>query len=314
MRSPLPLLLFAVALVPPGVARADCPLKDELAAGGRWLEPTALAVLERSVQGVAPEACAADIAHAIVEENGPDFVEAMLRATSAWPDDVAVPWLVDVWATSWFYRGGRREDALGAVTEALAGRLGFDLPTDDDNPPADPVDAARAGTMAADWPLRARAKYLTDWGPGLNAEPPPAEPADLRLRWMACLDAPADAPADPFDPLGLRGGLFGRFSLLGRCASAAVLSSWEAAEPVWRDQAAELRRQYSASDSDLSAASSALELAWGQGRRPGTGVALQPPVESTSPDPLRTLPLAWAALLLLGPLLCYAAPRKSQAW
>ena len=289
---------------PTAAPLSPCPLGEELQAGGRWLDPGALDGLVARVAALAPGVCGDELARSIVEENGPTFVGAMLEATESWPAEVAEPWLIDLWAASWFYRGGRREDALTYSTEALASRLGE----------RDLVARIRAGDAAVDWPQRAHDKYLVDWSAGLDRAAPPFDASaqgEARRLWLACIDDPSTAPPDPFDPLGTRGGLLGSLGLVARCASQAVLTGWRRSPDAdWQTAVESMLRQYSVADSAVNELNQGLERGWGQGQGAGTGQPLQPPVGTSPPDPLRLAALAYA--LLLGVALALSGPRRTR--
>jgi hypothetical protein len=297
-------LLLLAALASPASAGAACPVDDALGEGGRWLEPRALARLEEQIDALPPGLCAQELSRAIVDENGPAFVEAMMRATDDWPGEVAEPWLLDLWAAAWFYPGGRREDALAGATSALERRLAG----------RDPLDLLLADPDAHRWPLIARERYLSDWAPGLSRAAPPSteqERARTTAAWLACLQNPGDAPPDPFDPLNLRGGVGGRLGEGARCASAAVIQGWRDSEDEeWREAVRSMLWQYSAAVSAFGEASLALERAWGQGHDPGGGTPLQPPIEPAPPDPFAGVLgglLAFVAVALL-----LSAPRRTR--
>lgn len=295
-------MAFALLAVPAAQA-GSCPVEAELA-NAAMLSPNVTDRLLARVAPLDPGLCADELLTAVLEQNSPAFIDGVVRAVSGWPSDLAEPWLFDAWAASWFRPGARREDVLMPVTHALEARLGQ----------RDVLLEMTNGSLGADWTRRARDRYIKEWSAGLAIQPPPFDEAfgsETRRRWRACVAEPASAPADPFDPLGLRGGLFGQLGLSARCASHAVLGAWnESQDPAWSEFVREMVWQYSASHSTLTDLAASLEQRWGQGLRSEAGEPIQPPSEPRPQDPLRAGLIAYGALVLASLLL--SGPRRTR--
>lgn len=287
--------LLLVLLLAPASAWA-CPAADELAGGGPWISPGTLDRLRDQLLATQPGECADPLRDAVLEHQRPDFVRMAVGVTGTWPEDVATRWLFDAWGGAWFYPGGRREDALEALTLGIEARLGAQ----------DALAWLRDRDDRPDWVERARSGYATAWGPGLSVPAPPRDDAfdeAASAAWSRCLADPQDVPVDPFDPLGMRTGTFARLSLAGRCASTAVLQTWQADDSAWAEECRRMVRQYTQAESGIGQLTARLEQAWGQGARPGGGRALASPDEPLPADPSVHALRIYAAFLGLALLL-----------
>ncbi len=304
LRLASPLVLAGSLLFAPATAAGEtCPLDGDLAEAPR-LDPSSIADILRRLRGVEPAACAQSMRRVLIDENSPPLAAGLLDVTSSWPADVAEPWLVDVWGGAWLNAQGRREDALQVVAAALETRLGE----------RDPFDLMRETDAGARWTRYAWDRYAQEWEAGLTREPPPfddAFEAEAHRRWLSCLDHPETSPADPFDPLGLKGEVAGRLGVAARCASQAVVRAWsESDDEEWAEIVRSMLWNYSSSHSTLTELVVKLESGWGQGQRPGGGHPLEVPMDPRPPDVIRRVVLGWCALFLVA--LAVSAPKRSR--
>jgi lysophospholipase L1-like esterase len=208
-----------------------------------------------------------------------------------WGDADLLPRLYRTFGWSMLQPIQRKEDLAFEMATAIATLSGEG---------ADLLAPAREGGCCADWPRLALERYEQEWGGALadgEQQAPDREDVLVAARgpFLDCLARPDEAPAAPYDPLGLMADdPVARLGLGTRCASAAVLEAWRSTgtEP-WSDLIDSLEGMYA--QSHLHPIARELELAWGQGR----GVAAEAEVPVIPVPESRDGASPWWALLLL---------------
>jgi len=229
---------------------------------------------------------------AALEQGGPDCADELLAAFeetptgpvseiveatfASWNDPTHLPALYRLFGEGMLQAFGRRENLVGGVAAAVEAMLGEE---------GDFVAPARDPAIAELWLGFAAARYRREWEVELSetAGPPTEElwKPLARAAYLACLDDPASAPPDPFDPLVLMTGPLTAMGVGTRCASLGVLTGWQRAEPDgdWAGRVRGLTERYS---TDLEAVGLELERSWGQGASPAL---TEPPAWATHPAP-----------------------------
>lgn len=216
-----------------GLARATTPDPDASCAPLDAPEPFSwtLADVESLVAGLAalpPETCGEELIRAAEARRSLAAIVVASETLGEWRHTAFLPELYRIYGDAMLAPFERSDDLAFGIAHAIeATREADDVP----------VARIEWPSVRKAWLLLAEERFIAQWGQG--AEPPSeTDPAGFRAlaadRFTRCLEDPEQAPADPFDPLGISSNSNSELAAATRCASAAVLAAWlEQGDDAW---------------------------------------------------------------------------------
>ncbi len=256
--------------------------------------------------------CGPPLLEAFLETPTGPMTEVVTRAFGSWRDEAHLPILYAAYGEAMLQAHGRNENVAAGTAAAVGATLG---------PDGYFLGPAAAPAVHGPWIELAADRYRSEWRVELSetsGEPPLEQWRPLAgAAFASCLDDPTGAPPDPFDPLGLNPSPLAAMSMGTRCASLAVLTAWQEAEPDgdWAFRVRGLAGRYATGG--LEWLGLELERGWKQGAAEPLAStpswAALPREEAPTAPPWRT-PVAVLAVLLALIVGLAARSERGREW